>query len=315
MPNFSLLAHGRTPLYLTKMSAEITIASGKVRYPWFGPRFGRSYCSEVEIYEVRSKTADFVYKFKVCWRFYWLGQLGPHFTIQDDNPDKYGEKFAFTWVDKQGDVVEHVFPMNQRKKTLQDLDFYRDGYVHGFQIIVRGNESEKEKSANLGNLIASSFNVEEDSDVKVQCENGQIFHCHKYILAVQSDVFKIMFRWESFDGTITIDDFDGKVVKNMLEFMYKGTCCDWSLDDGIGMELMMAADKYNVQRLGMFCRHHVLTTMNVRNVHTRIEAAYLLNDSEMMKSAWKFAHRYRAELGSRTKKKKKKKKIVPHIVE
>ena len=69
-----------------------------------------------------------------------------------------------------------------------------------------------------------SYNYE-DSDVKIFCED-QLFHCHRFVLSNQSEVFKRMLTsWdvsEGFSGEIIITDTSAITMNDILVFLYQG---------------------------------------------------------------------------------------------
>ena len=67
------------------------------------------------------------------------------------------------------------------------------------------------------------FLNEEFSDIKIKC-HGELFPCHKNVLAARSKYFKTCLSQvgskESKDGIIEIIDFPPKIVQNLLRYIY-----------------------------------------------------------------------------------------------
>jgi hypothetical protein len=102
------------------------------------------------------------------------------------------------------------------------------------------------------------------SDVKIIC-GTETFLCHKYILASRSDVFAAMFNMtgsaESQKGVVQVDDFDAKTMKTLLEYIY-GNSIDRKDGD---MDLLLAADKYNLPGLVKCCELAIIADMSLNN--------------------------------------------------
>lgn len=89
---------------------------------------------------------------------------------------------------------------------------------------------------------------------------------HKVILCSASRVFKSMFEACNFnenkDSRIRIDDFDYEVVRAMVQFLYTK-----KIDriDALASELILIADKYDIQYLKRFCEAYLVGQINCDN--------------------------------------------------
>ncbi|CAL4933467.1 unnamed protein product [Urochloa decumbens] len=125
---------------------------------------------------------------------------------------------------------------------------------------------------NLGDLLAS----EEGADVIFQVA-GETFKAHKCVLAARSAVFKAEVfgaMRESADGAvIRIDDMCAQVFRALLCFLYTDT-----LPEGLNVKgkegaamtehLLVAADRYNLERLKLICEDKLCSHIDRDSVVT-----------------------------------------------
>jgi hypothetical protein len=75
-------------------------------------------------------------------------------------------------------------------------------------------------------ITTMPFYEVEFNDVEIICEN-QTFKCHKFMLALKSDVFKAMLMTsectEKITGTVRVDDINAKTMNTLLKYMYQNT--------------------------------------------------------------------------------------------
>ena len=125
------------------------------------------------------------------------------------------------------------------------------------------------------------FLDKESSDVKIvvydevpdndafEVPTSKSLDCHKTVLSSKSEVFKAMFANNSMvgssSGEVKIKDVPANVMELLLRYIYYD---DVAIKD-ITCELLMAAEKYNVEKLVNICVKHLaenLTNENVMNV-------------------------------------------------
>lgn len=97
------------------------------------------------------------------------------------------------------------------------------------------------------------------TDFKIICED-QEFCVHKIILVCQSDVFQAMFEnpmKESREDTLTIRDFEPKIVEAMIRYLYSDEMSK-KLSDAELKQLLLIADKYNLDKLMKICFNELL---------------------------------------------------------
>ena len=124
------------------------------------------------------------------------------------------------------------------------------------------------------NCLIRSFScyLTSNSDVTFLVE-GQRIHAHRAILAKRCEHFAAMFRSgmrESVEREISIPNVPMEAFKLMLEFLYTDSV---KIDVEHAVELYIAADLYQLDRLKEMCTFVVKRNMNVSNV------TYLINEA------------------------------------
>ena len=123
---------------------------------------------------------------------------------------------------------------------------------------------------NLQEELSSAFPLDKESsfdhlsDVKIVCEDeGKTFQCHKVFLSLRSNVFKSYFEHETKEkkeNKIIIKDMSAKTLSSLLHFIYTD-----EIDFKIDLDLMAAAQRYNVQRLQLICENVLLEKIDISN--------------------------------------------------
>ena len=117
--------------------------------------------------------------------------------------------------------------------------------------------------------ISALFGDKKFCDVKLTV-NGVDFHAHKNILAARSSVFAAMFEHEmkeNINNTVNVTDINHEIFEEVLRYIYTGTIS--SVTHEMAIELLVAADKYELNRLKIICEVLIgkgLTKDNVSDV-------------------------------------------------
>ncbi|EEC83134.1 hypothetical protein OsI_28308 [Oryza sativa Indica Group] len=124
----------------------------------------------------------------------------------------------------------------------------------------------------LGDLLESKEGADVVFDVA-----GETFPAHKLVLAMRSPVFKAEMR-ESGTEPISIVDMQPVVFKALLQFIYTDwlpSIRDLEGDDNSEMirHLLVAADRYAVDRLKLLCQSILCKNLRVGNVATTLALA------------------------------------------
>ncbi len=147
------------------------------------------------------------------------------------------------------------------------------------------------EDSRLGTLyheLARSFDSGDLSDVEIVLEDGTTKKCHKFVLSLRSEVFKRMFVSEEFAdvqaGVIRVKDISAETMEALLKYLYT----DFVAEQAITVDLMIAADKYQIARLCKICENRLLKHLNTDNVIEILVAAYLVDSDKMLKAVMKF---------------------------
>lgn len=150
----------------------------------------------------------------------------------------------------------------------------------------------------LGDSMAKIARNGPFCDVELICENNTRFPCHKTILSARSDVFEAMFSHKETvenqvnnyftsriypvqitvrfifllqKNEVLIDDIDSNTLSDFLEFIYTDECGGLPIN---ASNLLILANKYNVQRLKAMCEKAICENIDVANAADVIILAY-----------------------------------------
>ena len=114
--------------------------------------------------------------------------------------------------------------------------------------------------------IGALFGDRNFCDVELMV-NGKHFHAHKNMLAARSSVFAAMFKdemAEKINNTVEITDIDQEVFEEVLRYIYTEETS--SLTHEKAMKLLVAADKYELNRLKIICEVFMGNNLTKDNV-------------------------------------------------
>ena len=120
-------------------------------------------------------------------------------------------------------------------------------------------------SSAMGNVLAEG----RFSDVVVVAEERE-FPVHRVILSQRSDVFRAMFdvdMTERQNRRVVIEDLSADTVSDLLTFIYTDSAPNVNK---LAMELLAAAEKYNISRLKAVCEAELAKSLTVDNVIDRL---------------------------------------------
>ncbi|XP_065209108.1 speckle-type POZ protein-like [Planococcus citri] len=130
--------------------------------------------------------------------------------------------------------------------------------------------------------------IDEDfSDVTISVD-GKNYPAHKLILAARSSVFKAMFKndmRESQKNHITITDMEKETFEEMLHYIYSGKVRNLEKS---AFELLLVADKYDLEELKNACERLLITKISAENVGKILVLADMHNAEELKGRALRF---------------------------
>ncbi|KAL6654232.1 hypothetical protein ACP70R_007697 [Stipagrostis hirtigluma subsp. patula] len=140
----------------------------------------------------------------------------------------------------------------------------------------------------LGELLAS----EVGGDMKFDVGDEQIT-AHRYIVAARSPVLMAQLFGPMKEKTmenIRIDDMDPRVFKAMLHFVYTDSLPEVDEGDKIGMaqHLLVAGDRYGMQRLKLICEGMLLKHIDTSTVATTLALAEQHGCAGLKEECFKF---------------------------
>ena len=127
-------------------------------------------------------------------------------------------------------------------------------------------------------------------DLKILC-NGKQFKCHKIVLSCQSEVFKTMIKNKSLTEKktrimkIEENDISYVVMGQLLYFCYHDKVKN---DKMINPDLLLAADKYNIQGLLDECCKHFESKLSLQNALDILVLAETTNQKNLFDTASRF---------------------------
>jgi hypothetical protein len=106
---------------------------------------------------------------------------------------------------------------------------------------------------------------------------------------MKSDVFKAMLYTNTFTekltGSVQVDDIDAKTMKTLLKYMYQNkiTC-----EEVTDLDVLIAADKYNIVDLAAKCEKYILLNLSRRNIMDVLAITKLIPSSKIFEKAMLF---------------------------
>lgn len=156
-----------------------------------------------------------------------------------------------------------------------------------------------ELSKNLGKLLEEKRGTDVNFKVK-----GEVFSAHKIILAMRSTVFYTEFYGPMAENTssgryVEVEDMDPDVFRALLHFIYTDTMPpaasmedhDGNNEIGTGMIehfVLVAADRYAMDRLKLICEDILCKSLNVENVAATLALAELHHCSHLTDACVEF---------------------------
>jgi len=184
------------------------------------------------------------------------------------------------------------FPYVQERHRLTDADFANNVKVMSDLKLYINDAKPKltDKTVpSMAEAIGNLYLDNEFSDIKIICD-GKEFPCHKLLLSLRSSVFKAMFSSDlkisdgEDESTLIIKDISSGTMSQFIKFLYT----DELKSEDIDANLLIAANKYDLQRLVNICLKHLGSIIEVTNVMEITFTAYLIDNDQLLQKASKF---------------------------
>ena len=130
--------------------------------------------------------------------------------------------------------------------------------------------------------IAGLFN-----DVTVQAE-GESIPANRLVLACYSKFFESMFlsrMKEQYQSEVEIHQFDGKIVKSLIDFMYSGKI---DIDSDNVMKLITVADFLQMEDTKEFCFEFLESIVTIDNCIEIVKTFKMYHNGSGLKATYKF---------------------------
>ncbi|XP_047093905.1 BTB/POZ and MATH domain-containing protein 2-like [Lolium rigidum] len=149
--------------------------------------------------------------------------------------------------------------------------------------------------SDLAEYFKELLEKEEEADVVFKVKD-EVFPAHKIVIAARSPVFKAELFGPMSDMTrrnITIEDMQPAVFKALLYFIYTDSLPSMENlegDDGkeMGKHLLVAADRYAMERMKVMCESNLCKSLDVENVTGALALADRHHCSELKNACLEF---------------------------
>jgi len=161
--------------------------------------------------------------------------------------------------------------------------------TYNLTIEIELKKKKKSSPENYLKLPELLFMKKELCDIKLICE-GKTFECLKSVLTSRSEVFEAMFKSgtkmvESESGEVKIEDAKADTLENMIYFMYHDKVLDEKM---IKADLLILAERYNVQPLTAVCVEYLEENLSLENAVDVLVSANLTNKKALFDVAEQF---------------------------
>jgi speckle-type POZ protein len=219
-------------------------------------------------------------------------------VVNQLNPSKHWEQHSLPYKEHRdpdgwgwGKFLSHEYLKEEAQgyRINDTIIFELELYVYGEKknIVTRElsrREVPKKLVVDVPNSTLSFdmnklFNEDKFSDIVFLVGNVE-FPAHKCILSVRSPMLYAMFSTsgmrETREEKVSVEDIEPDIFREVLRFIYTGVC---SLDilDRMPIQLLAAADKYQIIRLKCMCENRLFKRMTVTDCADVLVAADMHN--------------------------------------
>jgi len=158
-------------------------------------------------------------------------------------------------------------------------------------VLTSNDDNNPVPKCNLSDDFSKMLESGYFSDVTLYVEGKPVL-AHRNILSARSRVFKAMFEHqltESNTGEVQIEDMEFSTVKLMLEFIYTGNTPELTTETA--MNLLSAADRYELERLKVICEEYLCKHLDEDNCLDVLVLSDLHCSDKLRLSCMKFIRR------------------------
>jgi speckle-type POZ protein len=202
----------------------------------------------------------------------------------------------------RGKWAEVSWPYVAVSNAYDPNGYYRDNKYAVYQLTLEFKdtsfaEGERQVLTHLSKLLDNRSMA----DVTFVVRNERI-GAHSAIVVSGSPVICAMLEEDNFrEGrtkTVTIDDIDPLVFKEVLRYLYTGRAPNLE-DDDMTESLFLAADKYQIEALKNCCEQSLMSKLNVQTVVHYLVLAHLHSAAPLLEASLKFLVTYKMEVSAR----------------
>ncbi|XP_044582479.1 ankyrin repeat and BTB/POZ domain-containing protein 2 isoform X2 [Cotesia glomerata] len=190
-------------------------------------------------------------------------------------PDDYSSQF----VQECLPLLFNIFRYNKEGTTLLLADIFCNCY--GWEPI----KKIRDTTVPTGSRIDPKFvNNPELSDVQFRVE-GRVFYGHKIVLITSSPRFRNMLSSKLCEGNppiVQINDIRYHIFQMVMEFLYHGGCASLQVNQSDVLELMAAANFFQLDGLLRYCEAQCSSIVDLDNVVSMYIHAKVYNANQLL---------------------------------
>lgn len=213
---------------------------------------------------------------------------------------------------KMSDVLDPLDEFSFEPFTSKDLNDCMQElnstccFVFFVRIVVYGEENRSNFSLNIVDSSCSQdenpvpigeelFRSGKFSDVRIQIGSKEFF-VHRCVLSLRSDVFDRMFSSDMIEARsniLKIDDLTEEIAEEMLRFIY---CRKIDNLEKNALELLHAAEKYNIEDLKMVSIRALIDSLTVESAAEMLLRANVYNSKVLKENLLVFIKTYSRQI-------------------
>ena len=199
------------------------------------------------------------------------------------------DNFSWGWPE----FISHGDLFDEEKKFLQNdsirILWYLEILVEVESSVNRIDGPRATLGVDFGELLRSG----RYSDVVIKSRDNKEHRAHKLIISQRSKYFEAMFNHPTKENNKAVVDLpdDSEIITLLLEFMYtdKVTASAGQFQDTVILQdLLVAADKYQIDNLKRSCEYEMIERINVDNACSLFVAGCSYNAEGLKREAKQF---------------------------